>query len=446
MRQWATGSFPWVMRVLLLAAGLLLSAQSHADEAAGSSSGDELSLELKPQRNRLYQHERIPVTVTLLAGRVSVRNIQYPILNSGALSIGKFDPPRQGSLTRDGQAFTTYQFSSTLSAEKIGKFALGPAQLHCEQLAPANGAAAFFGGSQARSVTVSSQPVQLTILPLPARGRPADYGGAVGQFKISRQVTPTAFSSGDPVTVTTRIEGVGNLDNFPCRSIALAGVRSYPPQSRRSASSLLCEQVLVPESGDGIEIPAERIRYFDPLAGRYRTDISPTVHLVAIDPPSINPQAAVHTSAAKALPELASASPARWSLWVAVSGLFLSAGMALLVVRNKRAAPENLPASSIMDQRLLAEAKAALAADAPHRFYDAVFRLAQAVAAAQCGLPRSGLTVGTLRQIKFNGADPGVLVELFQECDEVRYGQAVRNQTQMARTLQQLQTTLATLG
>jgi len=133
-------------------------------------------------------------------------------------------------------------------------------------------------------VTLRSQPVHFSILPLPTRGRPAGYSGAVGHFTLSRQATPSVIHSGDPVTVTTRIEGVGNIDSFPCQSILLSGVHSYPPRARRGGDRLACEQVLLPKSATVLVIPEARISFFDPEAARYRTATSPALGLTLIHP------------------------------------------------------------------------------------------------------------------------------------------------------------------
>jgi len=108
-----------------------------AGEGSGAGAGADLILELRPEKNRVYLHEAIPVAVTLLAGAVSVRDIQYPRLAGAAFRVTEFAPPRKDSVVRDGREFTSYEFSATLVPRKSGEIELGPAELRCDLLAPA---------------------------------------------------------------------------------------------------------------------------------------------------------------------------------------------------------------------------------------------------------------------------------------------------------------------
>ena len=48
----------------------------------------------------------------------------------------------------------------------------------------------IFGTTVQKDITAASPETAITVVPLPAEGRPADFGGAVGSFKISTDVSP----------------------------------------------------------------------------------------------------------------------------------------------------------------------------------------------------------------------------------------------------------------
>ena len=54
---------------------------------------------------------------------------------------------------------------------------------------------------------VSSQPLKLTVLPLPEEGKPSGFYGLVGQYTISASATPTKVNVGDPITLTVKVGG-----------------------------------------------------------------------------------------------------------------------------------------------------------------------------------------------------------------------------------------------
>jgi hypothetical protein len=411
---------------------------------AGEVVGNELLLEVHPEKTRAYLHEAVPVTVTLLAGSLSLRNIQYPRLDGAAFRTSEFSPPRQTRVARNGREYAAYEFSATLVPRKSGEIELGPAQLRCDVLAPASGAAAFFGGSEPRSVTVRSQPVRFSILPLPTRGRPAGYGGAVGRFTVSRQVSPTVIRRGDPVSVTTRIEGVGNIDSFSCESISLPGVRAYPPRARRTGKRLICAQVLLPETATRVEIPAASLSFFDPLKARYRTLKSQptTLEVSAV----ASTAAAMQPARTPPVDKTDRPAVARHSFVAVATASLLLGGLIFLAMRRKNISMEPAAGShaalpSVVDR--LAEAERALEANEAATFHTAVFRALQAHLAARYGLAAQAITGEIVAKVLRPSGMPECLVEihdkLFVACDRARYAPTGTRYETMQETFRLLQ-------
>lgn len=449
MSRWAKAVLGCAFFMALLV-GVGLASQEAAAEFADAALHEQIILEVRPQKDRAYVHEAVPVTVTLLVGSLSIRNIQYPRLAGKAYRIGEFTPPRQTRATRDEREYMAYEFSATLVPESSGKIDLGPAELRCDLLAPAGGAAAFFGESEARAVTVRSQPVRFTVLPLPARGAPAGFGGAVGRFTIAREAMPTAIRSGDPVTLTTRIEGVGRLDGFSCPALSLPGVRAYVPTARYGESRLVCEQVLIPEVVAPIEIPELSLSYFDPRRERYQTLKSRPIRLDVAAP--IGQAGAAPAVAVAALPAAAGELPSAAGPLLAgvAAAVLLLLVIAVLVMRRSRPARRQPPVAcaaagpSLADW--LADADRALAADDPVAFHTAVFRALQAHLAQRHGLPAAAITEEILaRASSPAGIDKHRLkayADLFAICNRSRYAPGAGVAPPMPETLRRMQETL----
>ena len=431
---------------------------SHSAAAASASDApdDQFILELLPKKTRAYVHEAVPLTVTLLAGPVSIRNVQYPRLVGEAFRTADYAPPRQASTTRNDREYAAYEFSTTLVASRSGEIELGPAELQFDLLAPGSGAAAFFGDSEPRPVTVRSQPVRFTVLPLPAKGKPADFAGAVGRFTLAREVSPKAIQSGDPVTLTTRIEGAGNIDSFSCPALSLPGVRAYPPVASLTASSLVCEQVLIPETATAVEIPVLSVSYFDPRRERYQTLTSQAIEipiLPATSPPSAAPPTAVTAAAAVAAvaPETSDPPPvsaAPWAPLAAVTAAVVAAVLLLIVViqRARRRSGHSrqpppvasaAPGPSVADW--LAEAERGLAANDPAAFHTAVFRALQGHLAARHGVHPAAITEEIVaRVLRPAGVDDRRLEAyaiLFAICNHSRYAPGATAAQPMPETL-----------
>ena len=429
--------FRFISLLLALAALLLLPTQHAAAEPASDVSGGNLILDLRLEKNRVYLHEPISVTVTLLAGSVSVRNIQYPRLGGKAFDIAEFGPPLQKNITRNGQEYNAYEFVTTLSTSKSGTFELGPAELRCDLLASAGGAAGFFGGSEPRSITVRSQPVSLTILPLPTRGRPAGFTGAVGHFTVSMQATPTEIQAGDAITLTTHIKGVGNLDGFSCAPNLLPVVRAYPPRTRRTENHLTCEQVLVPETGGEMEIPAARVSFFDPRTERYRTLRSSSISLKVSTPSGTDKAVAAQPPYSPPADRVGPPAQMQRRFVPFAIGLLLLVSLLLMAMyRRSKAKGGNSAARTSVPAVAdwLAMAEQALAANDTINFHTAVFRALQGHLSAQHGLTAASITGDILTKVlQPAGVDDRLATsyaKLFIACDRARFAPGVSGDIQ----------------
>ena len=415
----------------------------------GPAAPDALRLELKAGKTRLYPGEPVALTVTLLAGELPLRDIQYPRITGSSFRVGQFGLPGEREVVRDGKTGTAYDFTTSITARRSGTLALGPAELQCDLLAPAVGSAAFFGGTQKRRVSVTSEPLTLTVLPIPAQGRPRGFSGAVGSFTVSVSAQPRELHAGDPVTVRTVIRGEGSLEQFSCNPSAAPGFVSYPPRAGSVGDSLTCEQVLIPRTQKVREVPAVAISFFDPASERFRTVRSVPVPLRVTPPEAPAASAPPVPIPPPAAPARGSAPPQRVDRPVAGVAL-LSIAAALvgiwIAARCRRRATVPPPAveaaSGPRPQEWLAAAEAAVEARDAEAFYRAAFRATQALTAARLQLPAAGWT-GPLPEELLPAQLHGPASALLKRCDLVRYGRESADHRQLAHDLGILQQLLA---
>lgn len=91
----------------------------------------------------------------------------------------------------------------------------------------------MFGGMAYKDVpvTIKSDPVKITVLPLPEKDKPANYGNAVGNFTISGNFDKTNLTTDDALTYTLKINGSGNLKLIEAPNLNLPnGLTTYDPQ------------------------------------------------------------------------------------------------------------------------------------------------------------------------------------------------------------------------
>ena len=132
-----------------------------------------------------------------------------------------------------------------------------------------------FGQGQYRKYTKTSQPVKITVKPLPTEGRPMDFSGAVGQFQVQARVEDPNVVVGQPFALKLRFEGRGNAKRLDLPELKLPeNLEVYEIQNdskffRTGTSYRDFTVLLIPKSEGEITIPPIGVSYFDPAQNKY---------------------------------------------------------------------------------------------------------------------------------------------------------------------------------
>ena len=279
-------------------------------------------------KHQLYVGETVPVTIQIgfPAGAQPTLN-GLPTLSADAFTLDKLsDKPDQSQEDINGQPYILVTWHSALAAIKPGNFPLAvttPVTIQ-ERTAPApssdqtdnSGFDSFFNNSffqnalgqvVQKDLNLTSIPATISVLPLPVKGQPANFGGAVGKFEISSTMTPSSAAAGDPMTLRLQIKGTGSFDRVSTSMLSsVAGWKTYPPSvkfvpldSVGYSGEKDFEQAVIPLNPGRQSLPALSFSFFNPESRQYETllantsvvDISPGASPVAgspaITPPSV---------------------------------------------------------------------------------------------------------------------------------------------------------------
>jgi hypothetical protein len=126
--------------------------------------------------------------------------------------------------------------------------------------------------------------VAVQVAPLPAVGRPPDFGGLVDSVQVVTRLAPEAIPLGGATRLWIVVRGAGNLWVIPSplAEDALPGVDLFPerPALEIDAENELrvrrtFRYQLVPRREGRVLVPEVAIPYFDPGSGRYRAALGP---------------------------------------------------------------------------------------------------------------------------------------------------------------------------
>lgn len=128
-------------------------------------------------------------------------------------------------------------------------------------------------------VHLETDPIEVVVLPLPTEGKPADFSGSVGQFRMSANIDKTEIEVNQPVTVKIKLSGKGNIKTLPEPQLPeLEGFRVFNSGKSENVSkagyvvggSKTFELTFVPKEPGNYTIPAITSNYFDPIQGVYK--------------------------------------------------------------------------------------------------------------------------------------------------------------------------------
>lgn len=183
-----------------------------------------------------------------------------------------YDLAPPSALTRVGRrCFETLSYRRALFPLFAGRTAIAPASLTYSLPLSTS----FF--SREESVELRTDSVHFVALDVPVSGRPADFGGAVGSLAATARVSSTRGRMGDPVVLTMRLAGNGNVKLWPrpplrlgWASIANGGERVAVDTSLslvRGAKEF--DWLLTPRQPGQRVIPPIVYPYYDPQHGVY---------------------------------------------------------------------------------------------------------------------------------------------------------------------------------
>ena len=273
-------------------------------------------IRLSTDRREVYVGESVPIAIELgmRAGAVTSLN-GLPTLTGSDFTLNDLSrQPDRKETVIGGQPFLLLTWHSVLAPVKPGDFPLAvelPMTVRVssrpkrEALLEDQLGDPFmqnvFGPSVRKDIKAASPPLDLTVDALPAEGRPREFSGAVGTFKMSSDISSATAAAGDPLTLKMHVTGTGNFDRVDSAMLEhVEHWKTYPPTSSFKASDLLgfkgektFEQPVIASAPGAQVLPGLTFAYFDPVARRYETlrtsplnvAISPSAADSTLNPP-----------------------------------------------------------------------------------------------------------------------------------------------------------------
>jgi hypothetical protein len=184
----------------------------------------------------------------------------------------------------DGTRYMVIEIKTALFGTSAGTATIGPAALTYRE----RGAPITFFSRAGPERTLTTDPIEVEIRPLPEEGRPASFGGAVGDYTFTASLDTDQVDQWKPVTLKLSVRGTGNVRSVPDPELPeLPEFRIYESGTSTDTDTKgdlvtgrkSYEYVLVPQTAGPKTIPPIGISFFDPKTGAYRTVETPGLKL-----------------------------------------------------------------------------------------------------------------------------------------------------------------------
>ena len=285
---------------------------------------DRIDLEVTLSEQRCYVGQPVIMTVKFYVPQdVGDFRFNIPAFNSGLFlledpelsnrQVRQFDLGNgvtvlvsQHRVSHNGRQMIALVFSKVLIAKRAGDIELEPVRVSAnlpvgKAKSRRRGFFDDFMGSrtQYKRFMVGSKPMKLTVMPLPAQGKPPGFYGLVGRHTISASATPTTeVYMGDPITLAIKIGGGKYLKSVQwprLEEVPLLAANFKIPTQKASPEIVdgfkVFTQTIRPDNNQANQIPPIPLAYFDPDKGEYvvantkpiKLDLIPSKRLTTAD-------------------------------------------------------------------------------------------------------------------------------------------------------------------
>lgn len=232
-----------------------------------------------------YVEEQLFYTLKLhIQNQVSDISLELP--ENDHLSFRQLGKPSEYDETFNGKPYRVLAVRYALLPSEPGVYVITPSKMRMTVFKPGRGRRggldSFFSDpffSTGTPATLVSEPLELKVIPLPEEGRPAEFSGLVGSFKIESSLKPLEIKAGESATLTVYLSGRGNVNRIPDLKVPeVANAKVYADQpvlkisadSKGMIGSKIMKWAIVPKKEGVCEVPAASMSFFDNESRKYR--------------------------------------------------------------------------------------------------------------------------------------------------------------------------------
>jgi hypothetical protein len=268
------------------------------DDEESAGGGTDLIVLGRVDDDTPWVNQQITYSFTFLRRVRVLEGTRYERPQWNGFWAEELDVTQPEEVTYEGRRYIAERVRTALFPTAPGRFEIGAATLRAtvedRSRSRARDPFDIFGNDpfgmlrSGREVVLRTEPIVIDVQALPTEGKPHDFSGAVGKFRLSAKVDRASVKAGEAVTLEITLAGEGNVKVVPAPDVSvLHDFKMYESSSKESAEvrsgvihgTKTWEYVLVPTAGGDVQIPPVGLSVFDPQTGGYVTIASEPIPL-----------------------------------------------------------------------------------------------------------------------------------------------------------------------
>jgi hypothetical protein len=274
-----------------------LSVKNSVDQKSGDNTPVFLTASISSKK--VYLEEQIQYTIRLYH-LTEVSNVSLNMPEADGIEFKQLGKPSEYNTIYNSRNYQVFEIRYSLLPSKTGTLNINPARMGMvvrsqQKQQDDNDIFSmddFFSNVRGRQITLASNPITLDVLPVPEAGKPADYAGLIGTYRITSELVPNRVKAGESATLTVTVNGAGNVNRIPdlkMPDIKDAKVYADEPKLEIQQNEKGIEGVktmkwaIVPGKQGQYTVPPLFISFFD-TANRYYNRVSTKPFVLYADP------------------------------------------------------------------------------------------------------------------------------------------------------------------
>ena len=260
--------------------------------ASNAVTSKNIFLQASTPKRTVYVGEQMPVTYTVFFNlEVShSETVKLPSLNG--FWTEEVAVPRQASVYPKKVNKVRYNAAdlkkTIVFPQRSGTLELDPMEFKVFIRTRKRKRSFFDSGYRDDEYILKSVPVKIVVKPLPDKGKPDAFNGAVGKFSFKSTIDKESLQANDAVTLKLKISGSGNLKLIEPLKLQLPpDIETFDAKISNKIKTDISgvsgyrtfEYLLIPRHAGDYVIPPIEFAYFDPAKKKYITISSPEYRL-----------------------------------------------------------------------------------------------------------------------------------------------------------------------